>query len=190
MLYSAIALQGADVTAEDGSRVGRLVDAYANTDTAGIEWLIVENGGPVRLFPADSLAEYDAATRRLRLAVSKEQAQGAREAPDGIPVRLARPAESGGGKLHVLSTVVGFIVEAVDGTVGQAEDFLIDSNGLVVRYLVLDTRDWLPERDKLVPVEWVEGVDWARGRIYLKITQARTRACQRASAGTHLPESG
>ncbi|MFN2166665.1 MAG: PRC-barrel domain-containing protein [Anaerolineae bacterium] len=190
MLYSAIAMKGAEVMAADGTRVGALVDAYVNTDSAAVEWLIVENAAPVRLFPVSAIAEYDAATRRLRLSMSGEVARDAREAPDGIPVRMPRPAEAGGGELHVLSTVVGYIVEAVDGTVGQAEDFLVDSNGFVVRYLVLDTRNWLPERDKLVPVQWIESADWARGRIYLKITQARTRACQRASAGTHLPESG
>ncbi len=95
-----------------------------------------------------------------------------------------------GGLLHVITGIIGYMVQAKDGPVGQASDFLVDSDGLVIRYLVVDTRDWLPGSDKLIPLPWVESVDWRRGRMYLKITQAKAKACQRASAGSHLLDRG
>jgi len=189
MLYSAMSMKGVEIVGSDGPPVGALVDAYVNVRTGVVEWLIVSNagvGGQYRLIPATELAEYDTQARRLMLKLTAADAAAAREAPDGIPVMLERMGDAGDGRLHVITTLVGFAVDAVDGTVGRAADFLVDSDGLVIRYLVVDTRDWLPGSDKLVPAEWIESTDWARARIYLKITQARTRACQRASAGSHL----
>lgn len=189
MLYSAVTMRGVEVAAADGTRLGRLVDAYANTETAVVERLIVDASaaaGGVRMFPADKVREYDTERRRLTLDLSVEQAAGAELVPKGIPVLLIKPGDEAGAELRVMSSVVGFMVDAVDGPVGQAADFLVDSDGLVIRYLVVDTRDWLPGSDKLVPIEWLESIDWTRQRMFLKLTQARIRTCQRASPGSHL----
>ena len=192
MLYSAMALQGAEVVARDGTPLGRLVDAYADIGTDAVEYLIVDGttaGGPVRLIPAGTITEYNTDLRVLTVNLSALEAAGCEAAPEGIPVMLDRRPDDG-GFLHVITRVVGFMVQAKDGAVGQASDFLVDSDGLVVRFLVIDTRDWLPGSDKLIPVTWVESVDWQRSRIFLKITQAKAKACQRASAGSHLLDRG
>lgn len=189
MLYSAMALRGVEVVGRDGARLGSLVDGYANTDTDVIETLIVDTahaGGPVRLVPAGTVKEYDTGRRVLTVDLTPVQAAGLEAAEEGIPVMLPNPDSTSGGVLHVITGVVGFMVHAVDGTVGQAADFLVDSQGLVIRYLVVDTRDWLPGADKLIPTVWVESVDWKRGRMFLKITEAKVKTCQRASAGSHL----
>lgn len=189
MLYSAMTMKGVEVAAADGAHLGKLVDAYANTETDVVERLIVDAaaaGGGIKLFRAEMVREYDTERRRLTLDLSAEQVAAAEPVPKGIPVVLPASGAETGAELRVIGSVVGYMVEAVDGPVGQATDFLIDSDGLVIRYLVVDTRDWLPGSDKLVPVEWIESVDWVRRRIFLKITQARTRTCQRASAGSHL----
>ena len=193
MLYSAMAIKGVEVVRADGELLGSLVDAYANPETGVIERFIVDAsaiGGAVKLIPAEKINEYDTERRRLTLDVSIEQAAAADPVPAGIPVVWPNPDDESGPELRVISSVVGYMVEAVDGAVGQAADFLVDSDGLVMRYMVVDTRDWLPGSDKLVPVEWIESIDWVRRRVYLKITQARTRTCQRASAGSHLLDQG
>jgi hypothetical protein len=189
MLYSALAMRGVEVVAQEGTHLGKLIDAYGNTYTAAVERLIVDAaaaGGPSRLIPTENLHEYDTVRRRLVLDISAADLAAMPPAPEGIPVMIPRPGDESGAQLHVVSKVVNFMVEAVDGTVGQAADFLVDSDGWVIRYLVVDTRDWLPGRDKLIPVQWIESIDWIRRRMFLKITQARARACQRASVGSHL----
>jgi hypothetical protein len=189
MLYSAMAIKGVEVYASDNSHLGHVVDAYAHTETGVVEKLIIDastTGEAVSLFPADQTLEYDTIRRRLKVNLTPEQAASMPPVAKGIPVVITRPEGPSDAQLRVISSVVGYMVEAVDGPVGQAADFLVDSDGLVMRYLVVDTRDWLPGSDKLVPVEWIESIDWVRHRIFLKITQARTRSCQRASAGSHL----
>jgi sporulation protein YlmC with PRC-barrel domain len=192
MLYSAMALKGAEVVARDGTPMGRLVDAYANTETDVVELLIVDGtatGGAVRLIPADTVSEYNTDLRVLTVNLSTLEVAGCEVAPEGIPVMLERRGEEG-GYLVVVTRIVGFIVQAKDGSVGQASDFLVDSDGLVIRFMVVDTRDWLPGSDKLIPIPWVESVDWQRSRVFLKITQAKAKTCQRASAGSHLLDRG
>jgi sporulation protein YlmC with PRC-barrel domain len=192
MLYSAMALKGAEVVARDGTPMGRLVDAYANTETDVVELLIVDGtatGGAVRLIPADTVSEYNTDLRVLTVNLSTLEAAGCDVAPEGIPVMLEHRGKEG-GYLVVVTRIVGFIVQAKDGSVGQASDFLVDSDGLVIRFMVVDTRDWLPGSDKLIPIPWVESVDWQRSRVFLKITQAKAKTCQRASAGSHLLDRG
>ncbi len=192
MLYSAMALKGAEVVARDGTPMGRLVDAYANTETDVVELLIVDGsatGGAIRLIPADTVSEYNTDLRVLTVNLSTLEAAGCEVAPEGIPVMLEGRGEKG-GYLVVVTRIVGFIVQAKDGAVGQASDFLVDSDGLVIRFMVVDTRDWLPGSDKLIPIPWVESVDWQRSRVFLKITQAKAKTCQRASAGSHLLDRG
>lgn len=190
MLYSAIAMQGVEVLGADGTSIGRLVDAYANTGTDLITTLIVDTSSGVRLIPAGTIQEYDTEARRLKIGLSAADAAAAELAVEGIPVMLPIPEDPHDAILHVITKVTGFIVHAKDGPVGQAADFLVDSDGLVVRFLVVDTRDWLPGSDKLIPVTWIESVDWSRRRMYLKITQAKARTCQRASAGSHMLDRG
>lgn len=187
MLYSAIAMRGIEIVGGDGATLGTLIDAYANTGTDVIETLIVDAAdGEVRLLPAGSIQEYDTEARRLKIGLSTSDASNADLAGDGIPVMIPIPGEPDDVVLHVVTKVTGFMVQAKDGPVGQAADFLVDSDGMVVRFLVVDTRDWLPGADKLIPVNWVESVDWNRRRIYLRITQSKAKMCQRASAGSHM----
>ena len=49
-----------------------------------------------------------------------------------------------------------------------------DALGAKVRFMDLSAAD------KLIPVNWVESVDWSRRRIYLRITQAKAKMCSRS----------
>jgi sporulation protein YlmC with PRC-barrel domain len=191
MLYSANTLRGSEVVGSDGGLIGRLIDAYAREDSSDISYLIVESApGRICLFPAETITEYDTARRRLSLAVSPAEAAECRIAPDGVPVTFRDSDGPSPMDLHVVSQVLGYGVEAVNGPVGRLADVLIDSEGLVIRYLVVDTRDWQPGSDKLIPTEWVQSIDWPRSRMFLKITQEKARQCQRAFAGTHFLHPG
>jgi sporulation protein YlmC with PRC-barrel domain len=191
MLYSANTLRNSEVIGSDGSRIGHLIDAYAREESADISYLIVDSApGRICLFPASSIAEYDTASRRLSLRVTPADAAECQRAPEGVPVTFRESEDPSAARLHVVSQVLGYGVEAVNGPIGRLADVLIDSEGLVMRYLVVDTRDWQPGSDKLIPMEWVRSVDWPRGRMFLKITQEKARQCQRAFAGTHFLHPG
>ncbi len=61
------------------------------------------------------------------------------------------------GDPHLQSAhdVTGYHVKAADDEVGHVEDLILDSSDWTIRYLVLDTRNWLPGRKVLIAPGWV-----------------------------------
>jgi hypothetical protein len=61
--------------------------------------------------------------------------------------------------------VAGYSIHASDGHIGHVEDFVVDDEEWVVRYIVVDTRNWLPGRKVLVSPEWVSRIDWRSNAV-------------------------
>ena len=74
----------------------------------------------------------------------------------------------GDPNLRSAREVEGYRVAAKDGDIGHVEDFLVDDADWRLRFLVVDTRNWLPGRRVLVSPAWVRGIDWADERIYVE----------------------
>jgi len=62
--------------------------------------------------------------------------------------------------LRSVEEVRKYRVEANNGEVGHVEDFILDDETLAIRYLVIDTRNWLPGRKVLLAPGWTNGIDW------------------------------
>jgi hypothetical protein len=56
-------------------------------------------------------------------------------------------------------------IAARDGSLGDVHDLFFDDHSWQVRYLVVDTGNWLPGRRVLVSPEAVEGIDGADGTL-------------------------
>ena len=61
--------------------------------------------------------------------------------------------------------VTGYQLEAEDGGVGHVEDFVLDDSTWSVRYLEIDTRNWLPGRHVLMSPAWVDSIDWSTRQV-------------------------
>jgi hypothetical protein len=100
----------------------------------------------------------------------------------GFPHEAAAQAESHeAGKKHddpdLRSThdVSGHHVEAVDGVIGHVDDFLIDDETWAIRYLIVDTKDWLPGKKVLVSPKWIERVSWSEKQVVVDLTRDAIR---------------
>jgi len=62
--------------------------------------------------------------------------------------------------LRSMRAVEGYAIEAKDGLIGHVEDFLVEDDPWMVRYLIVDTRHWLPGRKVLISPAWIEGLNW------------------------------
>ncbi len=85
--------------------------------------------------------------------------------------------------LHKFSKVRGFHIHAVDGEIGHVDDFLLDESGWSLRYLVVDTSNWLGGKRVLVSPQVVAGMDAERERIDVSLTKdqiERSRALDTA----------
>ena len=66
-------------------------------------------------------------------------------------------------------------VQAADGAVGSVEDFILDDESWVVRYLVVDTKHRFGGKRVLVSPEWVEGIDRPGRMVLLTLSQEQVR---------------
>jgi len=80
--------------------------------------------------------------------------------------------------------VSGHHVEASDGEIGHVEDFIIDDETWAIRYLIVDTRDWLPGKKVLISPKWIERVSWSKKQVVVDLTR---EAIQQAPEYTDSP---
>jgi hypothetical protein len=89
---------------------------------------------------------------------------------------------------HLRSTddVSGHHIQAADGEVGHVEDFLIDDETWAIRYLVIDTRNWMPGKKVLVSPQWIERVSWSESKVFVDLARATIRQAPEYSDGCLL----
>jgi hypothetical protein len=84
-----------------------------------------------------------------------------------------QPEEAAGENPNLRSTreVIGYKIHATDGQIGHVEDFIISDEDWVIRYLVADTRNWLPGRSVLVSPEWVTDISWEGQEVRMDVSK-------------------
>ena len=73
--------------------------------------------------------------------------------------------------LHKLSRVSGLHLHATDGEIGHVADFLLDEAGWAIRYMVVDTSNWIGGKRVLVSPSVVAAVDWAARTVHVSLTR-------------------
>ncbi len=108
-------------------------------------------------------------------AVDREP--GAAEAENGpLPAQpTPTQAEELTANLRTLNDVRGYAIAATDGEIGHAADFFAGEDDWVIRYLEIDTRNWLPGKHVLVGIDWVVAVDWAERQLKVKVNRQQVK---------------
>jgi uncharacterized protein YrrD len=79
--------------------------------------------------------------------------------------------------LRSVREVQGYHILAVDGDIGHVDDFIIEDGIWHVRYLVVDTRNWLPGKKVLVATEWVEDANFVDRVVAIDLQRKAIEAC-------------
>ncbi len=75
-------------------------------------------------------------------------------------------------QLRSVREVKGYEISATDGDFGRVKDFIVDHEDWKIRFVVVDTRRWLPGGDEvLLSPEWISGVRWAPRQITVDVTK-------------------
>jgi hypothetical protein len=85
--------------------------------------------------------------------------------------KRAAELERANPNLRSTREVIGYHIQARDGEVGHVEDFVADDVGWGIRYLVVDTHNWLPGKKVLVDPFWADQVNWVERKVYLDMTR-------------------
>ena len=78
--------------------------------------------------------------------------------------------------LRSVQEVIGYHIRADDGEIGHVEDFIVDDASWRIRYMVVDTRNWLPGRQVLVTPQWIASVDWKERSVAVNLTTGQVKA--------------
>ena len=73
--------------------------------------------------------------------------------------------------LRSAANVTGYYIEATDGDIGHVEDFIIDDETWEIRYMVVDTRNWLPGKKVLIAPRWIDRVSWEVSKVYASLSR-------------------
>jgi sporulation protein YlmC with PRC-barrel domain len=78
---------------------------------------------------------------------------------------------------HLRSTreVIGYHLHSTDGDLGHVDDFVVDDDRWVIRYMVVDTTNWWVENKVLVAPEWITTVRWAERRASVGLPRETIR---------------
>jgi hypothetical protein len=99
----------------------------------------------------------------------------------GVPVtpepqgRTGRTAPEGDPNLRSGRAVCGYHIEAVDGTIGHVEDYLLNDNAWTLDHIVIDTKNWLPGKKVIVSTEWIRNVVWSESRVHMRLPRETIR---------------
>jgi hypothetical protein len=77
--------------------------------------------------------------------------------------------------LRSADTVMHYYIHARDGDIGHVGDFLLDPEAWMIRYMVVDTRTWLPGRKVLVSPQWIEDISWSENMVTLDLLKQQIR---------------
>jgi stress response protein YsnF len=76
--------------------------------------------------------------------------------------------------LRSYQEIKGYDIEASDGNIGHVEDFILEDKTWALRYVVVDTRNWLPGGKKvLFSLNWVKKVSWEKSTFFLDISKTQ-----------------
>jgi hypothetical protein len=84
--------------------------------------------------------------------------------------------------LRSLKELQGYAVRATDGDVGWLRDFYFDDQSWTVRYLVVETGNWLKGRQALIPPIVGGAPKWEKQTLPVRITKAQVEGSPQIDA--------
>lgn len=72
---------------------------------------------------------------------------------------------------HLRNTheVIGYKIHAEDGQIGHIDDFIVHEKDWIIRYVVVDTRNWMPGKKVLIPPDWIKSIDWKTSEVIANV---------------------
>ena len=107
---------------------------------------------------------------------------GAFETPAALIAAPSAPAQPQGPVVdidaqHLRSTrdSTGYHLHASDGEIGHVDDYLIGEESWRIRYLVVDTSNWIGGKSVIVTSDAVKRIDTGRGTLHVDATRDEIR---------------
>jgi hypothetical protein len=90
---------------------------------------------------------------------------------ESIERKIALTADLNRSRLRSMKDVSGYSIQATDGEIGHVDDFLVEEAPWTIRYMIVDTGNWLPGKKVLVSPRWIAHVDWKNSNVYVNLSR-------------------
>lgn len=188
-------LKGYRVEASDGE-IGKVDDFYFDDATWTLRYFVIKTGswlsGRRTLVSPEAFTHSNGGRRTITTSLERKTIEDAPSAEldkpvsrqfelelrshfawplywKSSPVRLV--SKQGDPHLRSVNEVLGYTIGATDGEIGHVEDLIVDKSSWSIRYLVVDTRNWLPGRKVIVSPLWIADVSWPMSRVTVDLTR-------------------
>jgi hypothetical protein len=78
--------------------------------------------------------------------------------------------------LRSCADVEGYHIQALDGEIGHIDEFFSDDENWAIRYLMVDTSNWIGGRTVLVSPNWARRIDWAQRRVHVDMSREQIKS--------------
>jgi uncharacterized protein YrrD len=76
---------------------------------------------------------------------------------------------------HSLRSMIGFSIKATDGDIGKVNEFYFDDTTWTIRYMVVETGNWLSDRKVLISPVAMGTPDWESRTFPVNLTRDQVR---------------
>ena len=111
------------------------------------------------------------------VGVPYEAAVEAAYGPEGSKEFSDEEVENADPHLRSTKEVIGYKITAEDGHIGHVEDFIVDNDDWILRYMVVDTRKWLSGKKVITSPDWVKRIKWSESEVIVDVTREVIRDC-------------
>jgi uncharacterized protein YrrD len=77
--------------------------------------------------------------------------------------------------LRSVREVTGYHIHATDGDIGHVQDIFAGENDWIIRYFLVDTRNWWPGKHVLMAKDWVQQIEWSDRSLTVKVTRDQVK---------------
>ncbi|MFD0795400.1 PRC-barrel domain-containing protein [Mucilaginibacter litoreus] len=71
---------------------------------------------------------------------------------------------------HSLDNLIGFTIVGIDGEIGKVKEFYFDDKAWTIRYMIVETGNWLIGRKILLSPQAITASDWDRSTFSVDLT--------------------
>lgn len=163
MLHLAQKIAGVTVSGTDGE-IGTLEDFYFEEAGWNVRYLLVDTGSwfdGKRVLLSPSAVQGDWGRTGVHVNLSREDVRNSPALDDEAMPDVADE------RLDSVKTTSGYHICARNGEIGHVDDFLIGQDSWRIRYLLVDTSNWIGGRSVIVSSDAVERVDKEDNQIYV-----------------------
>jgi hypothetical protein len=185
MLRTSSELIRYDAEATDG-QIGFVKDLLFDDHSWKIRFLVIETGGFLHshkvLIDPRNVRDLKFPEETLVLGLSKREVESSPGLQSSPPVSQQIDQESASGKtvdLHLRSSneVSTYRIAASDAEMGKAHGLVIETSTWTVRYLIVDTGEWLMGKLVLLGPHVIDSIDWTDHTMKAHVTSDAIRHC-------------